>query len=245
MTTYRTAAVVVIGDEILSGKTQDTNTPFLLGELRALGVDVRRVLVVPDVVDDIAEAIRLTQPRFDCVFTSGGVGPTHDDVTLRAIARALGRNLVRDAELVRIIEGLRGGKPAGEVQLRMADVPEGTELLYAEGLRFPMLRLENLYILPGIPEILREKFLAVRELFRCDPFHLVRFYCRRGEGHLAPLMGRIVEEFPSVAVGSYPTLTETEWRVKVTLESKDLGALERAASRFRELAGEEAIYKVE
>lgn len=241
----RTAAIVVIGDEILSGKTADTNTPFLLGELRALGVDVRRVLVVPDVIEEIVEAIRVTQPRFDYVFTSGGVGPTHDDLTLPAIARAMGRPLVRHPELTRLIENLHAGRKVDEPHLRMADVPEGIELVHAPGLRLPLLVLENIYILPGIPEIFREKFLAVKERFRCDPFHLVRFYCTRGEGHLAPFMSRLAAEFPEVAVGSYPTLTHPDYRVQVTLESKDRDALDRARGRFRSMLGDEVIFRVE
>jgi molybdenum cofactor synthesis domain-containing protein len=241
----RTAAIVVIGDEILSGKTADTNTPFLLRELRELGVAVERVLVVPDTEAAIVEAVRATQSRFDYIFTSGGVGPTHDDVTLPAIAKAMDRSLVRHPALVRMIEDWYTGSQVREVVLRMADVPEGTELVYGAGLRFPVLVLENIYILPGIPEIFREKFLAMKERFRSTPFHVRRFYCRRGEGHLAPFMTQIVSDFPGIAVGSYPTLTEADYRVQVIFESKDLGTLERAASAFRERVGEEVIFKSE
>lgn len=239
------AAIVVIGDEILSGKTADTNTPFLLQELRALGVSVQRILVVPDQRDAIAEAIRSVQPRFDYVFTSGGVGPTHDDVTLESIASALGRALVRDPHLERLIRDLYVGRTFKEANLRMADVPEGTELILAPGMRIPLLRLENIYILPGIPEIFREKFQSVKERFRAAPFHLRRFYCRRGEGHLAPLLADLVRDFPEVAVGSYPTLTHPDYRVQVTLESKDEEQVRGAAERFRVLVGTENIVKSE
>jgi molybdenum cofactor synthesis domain-containing protein len=243
----RTAAIVVIGDEILAGRTADSNTPFLLSELRELGVDVRRILVVPDVIEDIVEAIRSTQPRHDLVFTSGGIGPTHDDVTMAAIARAMGRPLVRHARLVQLIEDLYEalGKKASEVHLRMAEVPEGTELVEAEGLRIPLLVLENIYILPGIPELFREKFLAIRERFRSAPFHVVRLFCKRGEGHLAPLMSHLVEEHPGLRVGSYPVLDDPGYRVQVILESKDRALLERACEALRARIGEEAIVRVE
>lgn len=241
----RTAAIVVIGDEILSGKTQDTNTPFLLRELRDLGVDVRRVIVVPDVVEEIAEAIRLVQPRYDLIFTSGGVGPTHDDVTMEAIALAMGRRVVRHPALVRLVEELCAGRPVKQANLRLADVPEDAELVWAPSLRVPLVVLENIYILPGIPEILREKFAAVKDRFRCEPFHLVRFYCRRGEAHLAPLMTEIVAEHPGLSVGSYPTLTASDYRVLVTLESKDPDLLARARRRFRDLVGDGDILREE
>jgi molybdenum cofactor synthesis domain-containing protein len=240
----RTAAIVVIGDEILSGKTADTNSPFLLRELRELGVAVRQIHVIPDIEEEIVEAIQRVGPRVDFVFTSGGVGPTHDDVTIAAIARAKGRPLVRHPQLVEMIQGWHGGN-APPIVLRMADVPDGTELLYAAGLRFPLLVLENIYILPGIPEIFREKFLAVRERFRCDPFHLRRIYSSEGEGHLAPFMSKIVRDFPSVSVGSYPTITALDYRVQVTLESKDRDMLDAACAAFRALVGEAAIVRVE
>jgi molybdenum cofactor synthesis domain-containing protein len=241
----RTAAIVVIGDEILSAKIVDTNTPFLLAELRELGVQVRRILVVPDVVEEIVEAIQATEARYDYIFTSGGVGPTHDDVTMQAIAKAKGCALVRHPELVKLMEELSAGRPLQEAHLRMAEVPERANLVYASSLRFPLVVLDNIYILPGIPEIFREKFLAVKERFRSEPFHVRRFFCKAGEPHLTPLMAEIVRQFPEVSVGSYPTLSARDYRVEVTLESKDRDLLERAAQRFRELVGEETIFKVE
>lgn len=241
----RTAAIIVIGDEILSARTSDTNTPFLLRELRELGVQVRRILVVPDVVEEIVEAIQATEARYDYVFTSGGVGPTHDDVTMQAIAAAKGRGLVRHPDLVRVMEEVYAGRPLKEAHLRMAEVPEGADLVYASSLRFPLVVLGNIYILPGIPEIFREKFLAVKERFRSEPFHLRRFFCKAGEPHLTPLMAELVRQFPGVSVGSYPTLTAPDYRVEVTLESKDRDLLERAAERFRALVGGETILKVE
>ena len=237
-----TAAIVVIGDEILSGKTEDTNTPFLLRELRALGVAVRRVAVVADVEADIAAEIRRVQPAFDHVFTSGGVGPTHDDVTIVAIAAALERPIVRSPEIVAVMNAL--WQPVKETHLRMADIPFGAELVYGGALRFPLLRLENIYIFPGVPEIFREKFVAVREHFRATPFHLTRVYSTYGEGHLVPLMNEIVARHPGVSVGSYPTISHDEYRVMVTFESKDEAAVSQAVRSFLSLVGEPGVWKV-
>ena len=237
------AAIVVIGDEILSGKTLDTNTPFLVAELRALGVALRRIAVVPDVVGEIAEEVARAHTRFDHVFTSGGVGPTHDDVTIEGIAQALGRPVVRSPQIVAVMNEL--WQPVKEAHLRMADVPEGAELLYGGGLRFPLLRVENIYIFPGVPEIFREKFAAVRERFRSAPFHLRRVYSTYGEGRLAPLMNELVATFASVTVGSYPTLHSHDYRVLVTLESKDERSLDEALARFLSLVGAAGLFKVE
>lgn len=238
-----TAALVIIGDELLSGKTQDTNTPFALAELRALGIAVRRIAVVPDRIEDIVDELRRVQPAHDYVLTSGGVGPTHDDVTIEAVARALGRPVVRSEELVRAMHAL--WQPVKETHLRMADAPEGAELLYGEGLRFPLIRVENIFIFPGIPEIFREKLLSIRGLLRSTPFHLTRVYSKYGEGRLGPLMTQIVAEHPAVSVGSYPTLSAVDHRVLVTFESKDGAAVTAAVDAFTQLVGDEGVVRIE
>src|SRR4029434_5608715 len=130
------AGIIVIGNEILSGKVADTNAPFLARELRALGVDLRRILTIPDELDEIAAAAREFRPRFDIVFTSGGVGPTHDDVTMEGIARGLDRSLVRDAlSEARLREFYR--EHVNDARLKMAEVPEGAELLVDRPRGFP------------------------------------------------------------------------------------------------------------
>src|SRR5438874_7879766 len=124
----KTAAIIVIGNEILSGKVADSNAAFLTRELRALGVNLRRILVIPDELDEIADAIRTYQPHFDVIFTSGGVGPTHDDVTMEGVARGLERRLMRHPvleEKIRAYTGERGIDPG----MKMAEVPEGAELI--------------------------------------------------------------------------------------------------------------------
>ena len=155
----RTAGIVVIGNEILSGKVTDTNSSFLTRELRAMGVDVRRISVIPDDLDDIARTVRRFHETFDLVFTSGGVGPTHDDITIEGIARAFERRVVREPELERKLRDFYKEK-VNDARLKMSEVPEGAELIYGGTLAFPTLKVENVYILPGIPEILQSKFLG-------------------------------------------------------------------------------------
>lgn len=223
----QTAAVVVIGDEILSGKYADENAAFLIHELRALGVALRRVVMIPDVLSEIADTVRWCADRYDLVFTSGGVGPTHDDLTMEGIARAFGVPVVQHPELVQALRGFYG--PNMEARnLRMAEVPEGAELVPADHPAWPVARFRNVYILPGVPVIFRKKFLAMRERFRAAPFHVRRVYCMTDEGTLAAFLDAVVSEFPGVAVGSYPRFGEPDYRVVVTLESKDPSLAERA-----------------
>lgn len=242
-----TAALVVIGDEILSGKTADTNTPFLISELRSLGVALREIAVVADEVTAIAEAVRRVAARFDYVFTSGGVGPTHDDVTMAGVAAAFAVPVVRHRRLAELLTAYYAEKqlPVVERNLRMADLPEGTTLIEGPQLRWPMPRLHNVYILPGIPEIFRRKFLAIRELFREPPFHLRQVFVRGEEGEIARHLDLVAGKYADVALGSYPRLEPDAdgHRVKLTLEGKTRERVDSAAAELIELLGAELIVR--
>jgi molybdenum cofactor synthesis domain-containing protein len=221
------AEILIIGNEILSGKVADEHTAFLCREFRALGVDVRRVVVLPDEVDAIADAVRTAWDRADVIVTTGGVGPTHDDVTLAGIAQGLQRPLVRHpmlADFVREVYGVSGNPYVN----RLADVPEGAELLAAEGMRVPVIVLDKLYIFPGVPEIFRRKFHAIKARFRSEPFHLRTIYLRVGEEPIAALLYDVARAFPDLALGSYPVIDHREYRTRLTLESKDLAYLSSA-----------------
>jgi molybdenum cofactor synthesis domain-containing protein len=222
-----TAAILVIGDEILSGKTEDQNAHLMISELRQLGVALKRILVIPDDLDEVAAAVRELSGRFDHVFTSGGVGPTHDDVTIVGIARAFDVSIIRHPELERRIKSFFG-EGVDEARLRMADIPECSELIDSSELRWPLLVCKNVYILPGVPEHFRRKFLAIRERFRVAPFFARAIYTFEDEFELAENLSAIAEAHPQVAIGSYPSFSSTEYRVKLTLESKDDQALEAA-----------------
>lgn len=223
----RTAAVIVIGNEILSGKVVDANAAFLARELRSVGVALRRILVIPDEVDAIAAAVREYQPAFDVVFTSGGVGPTHDDVTIAGIARGLGCAVVRHPVLEQKIREW-SGDIVDAARLKMAEVPEGAELVFASDSDYPTVTVRNIYILPGIPEIFRAKVEALKSRFAVDPYFLRVVYTRAMESTLAPFLNATLAAFPDLLLGSYPTLNDPEYRVRVTLESKDRDYVERA-----------------
>jgi molybdenum cofactor synthesis domain-containing protein len=238
----KTAGIILVGNEILSGKIVDANAAYLCRELRQLGVDVRRISVIPDEVGVIADEVRLFSRDYDIVFTSGGVGPTHDDVTIEGVARAMGVSVVRHPALVALLERYYQGAPT-EAALRMAEVPEGAELV-AGTLRFPTVLARNVYVLPGVPEIFRQKFDALRERFRDRPFHLKCVFVRIGEGTLAAHLNELLADFPELLLGSYPELSNPEYRVKVTLESQEDGYLDAALLRFLARLPADAVVKV-
>ena len=241
---FATAGIVIIGDEILSGKTQDVNCNFLIGELRALGVALRRIAVIPDVLDEIEGTVRLFSQSFDHVFTSGGVGPTHDDITMEGVARAFGTRVVRHPRLEGILHQFYGDKLESR-NLRMAEVPEGAKLVDGDGLPWPVVSYDNVYILPGVPEIFKRKFLAIRERFRQAPYHLTSVYTIDEEGRIAAHLDHVVARYPEVSVGSYPRITTDGWRVKVTLESKDAEQVSRAAAELVERLGAASVVNIE
>jgi molybdenum cofactor synthesis domain-containing protein len=223
----KTAGVIVIGNEILSGKTRDENSPYLVSELRDLGVDVRRISVIPDEHRLISDEVRNFSKYFDYVFTTGGVGPTHDDLTMESIAAAFNRPIQRHPDLE---ASIRNFYPRELVQgnLRMADVPEGARLVGGKGMWFPVVAVENVYIFPGVPEILRKKFERIKETFREEPFYLREIYLKADEGLIAPTLNRVLEEFPELLLGSYPYFDNPVYSIKLTLESKDATYVNRA-----------------
>jgi molybdenum cofactor synthesis domain-containing protein len=238
------AGIIIIGNEILSGKVADTNAPFLTRELRALGVDLRRILTIPDELDEIAAAVREFGPRYDVVFTSGGVGPTHDDVTMEGIARGLGRPVIRHPIIEsRLREFYK--EHVNDARLKMSEVPEGAELLVDGRLGFPTVKVENFYILPGIPELFEQKFETLKERFDATPYTLRVVYSREGEGTIAEHLNATLTAFPELLLGSYPKISHPEYAVKLTLESKDPDYVDRALAHLLRLLPVGAVVRTE
>ena len=239
-----TAGILIIGNEILSGKVQDANSPYLCRELRDLGVEVRRVSAIPDEVDIIAAEAAAFSAAYDIVMTTGGVGPTHDDVTVEGIAKGLGRRVVIHPDLERVVKELYPGK-VNSARLRLAKVPEGAELLGQPDLVFPVVLIKNIYIFPGVPEILRQKFDGIKERFRDAPFFLKKVFVTAGEGSIAEHLNAVMREYPALLLGSYPALNNPEYRVTLTLESKDPAYLDKALKLLVSLLPASSIAKVE
>lgn len=232
----RTAGIVVIGDEILSGKFADENAAFLIRELRQLGVDLRRITVIPDELDDIADTVARFAARFDLVFTSGGVGPTHDDVTIAGIAQGFGVPVHRHPELEAKVRGYWGAALA-DANLRLADVPEGAELVYGSDPTWPVPAFRNIYILPGVPALFRRKFAAIADRFRAAPITVARVFASADEGVLAPSLDAVVAAFADVKLGSYPRFDEREFKVILTLEGHDAARVSAAWAALVERLG--------
>jgi len=240
----KTAGIILIGNEILSGKVTDANAAYLSRELRALGVEVLKISVIPDEVGLICREVAEFSQAYDLVFTSGGVGPTHDDVTIEGVARALGVGVVRDRRLVGLLERYYKGH-LNDARLKMAEVPEGAELLAGDSLIFPAIVVRNVYIFPGVPEIFRQKFEAIKERFRDQPYFLANVFVRMGEGTLADFLNELLRAYPRLLLGSYPEFFNPEYKVKVTLESKDKAYLDRALADFLDRLPKDAVVKVE
>jgi FAD synthetase len=239
-----TAGIILIGDEILSGKVRDENAHFLIGELRNLGVNLRRIVTIPDVLEDISTTVADFAARFDHVFTSGGVGPTHDDLTMEGVARAFGSRVIRHPTLEGMLRAYYGER-LQERNLRMADVPEGAHFVHGDVTPgWPVIAMHNVYILPGVPELFRKKFVSIRERFRDQPFHLRQVFTTSEEGHIAHELDRIVATYAAVQVGSYPTFSSAEYKVKVTIEGKDADAVRQACEDLVKALGT-AIVRVE
>ena len=225
------AGIVIIGNEILSGKFADENAAHLIGELRALGVALRRICVIPDDLDDIAATVPALAARVDHVFTSGGVGPTHDDVTIDGIARGFGTDVVTEPELEARVREYWGDRLA-PANLRLARVPRGAHLVRGDDPArpsWPVVAYRNVYILPGVPALFRRKFLDIRERFRSTPVTLARVWLDAEEGQIAPALDAVVAAHPDVRIGSYPRFGERDFQVMVTLESKTAVAVTAAA----------------
>lgn len=221
--------LVIIGNEILTGKFRDENGPYLIDRLRSLGADLCRIAVVQDSPDVIAREVRTASDAYDFVVTSGGVGPTHDDVTLESVARAFGVEVEEREELVELMDRYRIVK--NEETLRMARVPEGTSLIWSEAVGYPVVRCNNVFVLPGVPKLFRAKFEVIADQFRGSEVFTARVYTDERETAIAERLTRIDQETPGVDIGSYPRFGEGNYKVIITLESRDPTALEEARSR--------------
>ena len=244
LVTEETAAMVVIGDEILSGKVTDENSPYLARELRSAGVLLERVAVIPDEIDVIGETVAGFSAVYDYVFTSGGVGPTHDDLTMDGIARAFDVSIVEHPELRRAIEQAAGGNPSAAF-LKMARLPEGAELVGTAGGSFPTVLVRNVFVLPGIPELFRKKIDRIKERFRSAPYHLRQVYVSAYETTIAEFLEATLAEYPKLLLGSYPKVADEQYRVRLTLESKDPAYVDAALNDLVRRMPDEMIMKVE
>lgn len=225
-----TAAILLIGEELLSGKVEDENARFMVKALRSLGVLTRRIEVVPDEREEIVAAVRALSARFTHVFTAGGVGSTHDDVTMPSVAEAFSMPLVRHHEMAELIRRTLGAA-FSERDLRMADLPSGAKLHYGppeNQMVWPVVAVKNVFVLPGVPSILQRKFGLIADQLRTTPIFARALYINQTEGHIAHHLDAVVMEFPAVSIGSYPHIHATDYQVKVTLDGRGRAEVDAA-----------------
>src|SRR5882762_10478772 len=200
-----TACVLIIGNEILSGRTQDANLAFLAQGLNEAGVRLREARVIPDDKETIVGTVNEVRCQFDYVFTTGGIGPTHDDITSACIAEAFGVELIVHPEAGRILESHYPPGGLNEARLRMAQVPEGAVLLPNPISRAPGFRVENVYVLPGVPQIMQAIFNELKHRLKGGAKMLSRSVsCTLGEGTIAKDLGALQERYGDLEIGSYP-----------------------------------------
>jgi molybdenum cofactor synthesis domain-containing protein len=239
-----TACVLIIGNEILSGKTQDANLQFLAQELAKLGIRLEEARVVRDVPEAIIRHVNECRAAFTYVFTTGGIGPTHDDITAECVARAFGVQLVLDAQAVDLLK--RGGRPLNEARLKMARVPVGSELVANPVSGAPGFRIGNVFVLAGIPSIARAMFAsAVPMLAKGSPILSAGVDVYLREGDFADALTQIQNDHEDVEIGSYPFSRDGRFGATLGVRGTDAallqGVLERIVAAMVALGGETNI----
>ncbi len=226
------AGMVVIGNEILSGRTQDKNINWLASRLSEQGIALAEVRIVPDIEAKIIEAVVTLKEEYDYVFTSGGIGPTHDDITADSVAKALGAELVMNDEARVILLEHYGEENLTQARLKMARIPVGGALIPNPVSAAPGFQLENVYVMAGVPRIMQAMLDHVLPTLEGGQIMQSRtITCKLPESKLAEALGVIQDEFPSVDIGSYPNFREGNFGVSVVLRSVDEEALGAAAAK--------------
>ncbi len=232
-----TAAMIVIGDEILSGRTRDSNMHFLANELTRTGIDLREVRFIADDRDAIITAVNALRQGVDHVFTSGGIGPTHDDITAEAIAAAFGLPIgVRDdAREILAAHYARSGTELNEARLRMARIPEGATLIDNPISAAPGFTLGNVHVMAGVPNIFQAMVASILpQLTGGQPLLSQSLRIPRGEGEIADPLGDLAARYPDLSIGSYPFVSNGAYGANIVIRGSDTARVEAA---MLELAG--------
>ncbi len=230
-----TAAVLVIGNEILSGRTRDANLNYLAKALTEIGIRLMEARVVPDIEATIIANVNDLRGRYDYLFTTGGIGPTHDDITSASVAKAFGLDLVRSEDAVaRLTRQYGGPEHLTEARLRMAHVPEGAELIDNPVSAAPGFRIGNVHVLAGVPRICEAMFDGLKgQLQGGDRVYSVTVSAHVGEGIIAKDLGLLQDRYPDLDIGSYPFFRQGKYGASFVLRGTDRQRLEAAAAELR------------
>ena len=236
--TNPTAAILVIGDEILSGRTKDKNIGWLAEELTKLGISLSEARVIADVEQIIISHVQELSERYDYLFTSGGIGPTHDDITTQSVAAAFGVPVIRHAEAeARLVRHYQDTDiDFNEARQKMADIPDTATLIDNPVSAAPGYKLGNVYVMAGVPSILQAMFATFSHNLTggVQPTRIT-IQCAIGEGTIATIMGDIVTSFDGVSVGSYPWFKPGQFGTAVVLTGLDAEKVDKAATELEDL----------
>ncbi len=235
-----TAAVLVIGDEILSGRTQDANTRYIANYLAQIGVDLREARVVPDDEDEIVAAVNALRARYTYLFTTGGIGPTHDDITADAIAKAFGVAVGEDPRAIAMLRERFSEEELNPARRRMARIPKGAELVRNAASKAPGFWIDNVIVMAGVPMIMQSMMDTVGPQLKAGARVLVETIEAGAipEGSYAKGLEEIARAHESVSIGSYPSFTSQGLRNQIVLRSRDASGLAAAAQGVRALLAE-------
>jgi molybdenum cofactor synthesis domain-containing protein len=234
-----TAAVLLIGDEVLSGRTKDKNLGFIADYLTAMGIDLKETRVVGDTEQAIVEAVNALRSRYTYVFTTGGIGPTHDDITADSVAKAFGVEISHHPEAVDILTTYFAemGREANESRMRMARIPHGATLVLNPVSKAPGFQIENVFVMAGVPKIMNAMMDQIApRLLQGEKMLSRTIQFLGGEGDVAKPLGEIQDRFANVTLGSYPFETPQGFATNLVLRSRDAQELERATAEVKTLA---------
>jgi len=237
-----TAAILIIGDEILSGRTRDANTHFLAGELTAIGIDLQQVRVISDKHTAIVAAVNQLRASHDHVFTSGGIGPTHDDITADAVAAAFGLSLDIRADAFALLQAHydRAGLPFNAARQRMARIPVGATLIDNPISTAPGFSLENVHVMAGVPNIFQAMVASLLpRLTGGAPLLSQTLRVTKGEGVVAADLAALAAQMPDLSFGSYPFVVDGVYGTNLVVRGPDAARLDQAMDRMRDLFGKD------
>jgi molybdenum cofactor synthesis domain-containing protein len=231
--TTPTAAVLIIGNEILSGRTQDTNLNAIAKRLGAIGIPLKEVRVVPDIETEIVAALNALRTRYTYVFTTGGIGPTHDDITVDAVAVAFGVPVVEHPEARALLAAHYGNENLTPARLRMARVPQGATLVANPISSAPGIKIDNVYVLAGVPNIMQGMMDGIVSTLRHGPaMHSITVSVYLAESIVAEELGALASRFPQLDIGSYPWVQGGKFGTALVTRGSDHDAVKQAAAEI-------------
>lgn len=231
-----TACILIIGNEILSGRTKDVNLGYLSEELTKLGITVREARVIPDIAKTIVETVKYASGTFDYVFTTGGIGPTHDDITSECVARALGRDLIQNPEAVAILEDHYEEGQLNAARLRMANTPKGAILIENPISKAPGYQIDNVFIMAGVPRIAKAMFENLKDrLEGGEPVQSLTISTNLGEGIVAAKLGKIQQDHSDLEIGSYPYFRNGKAGVSLVIRGTNQRRIDACSVNIKEM----------